>query len=46
MASKAIINRVTMFKVPEPANIQPILDAYTKLQSEAKKVRIPSREAC
>ncbi|KAF1350615.1 stress responsive A/B barrel domain-containing protein, partial [Delphinella strobiligena] len=31
------IHRVTMFRVPLPANIQPILDQYAKLQQEAKK---------
>ncbi|KAL1297415.1 hypothetical protein AAFC00_004948 [Neodothiora populina] len=36
MASK-IIHRVTMFKIPEPANIQPIMDQYTQLQQKATK---------
>lgn len=39
MATKAI-HRVTMFKIPEPANIQPIVEQYSKLQKEAKKVRL------
>ena len=38
MASKHI-HRVTLFKVPDPANIQPILDKYSTLQESAKKVR-------
>lgn len=39
MASRAV-HRVTMFKIPEAANVQPILDQYAKLQSEAKKVGV------
>lgn len=37
MAAKAV-HRVTMFKVPKAENVQPILEQYAKLQSEAKKV--------
>jgi len=38
MAAKTVIHRVTMFKIPDAANIQPILDQYAKMQTEAKKV--------
>ncbi|KAI5269653.1 hypothetical protein E4T47_06893 [Aureobasidium subglaciale] len=39
MASAASkqVHRITMFKVPDSSNIQPILDKYTTLAQEAKK---------
>jgi len=37
MSSSKQINRITLFKVPE-ADIPACMDAYVKLQSEAKKV--------
>ncbi|KAJ9632236.1 hypothetical protein H2203_000640 [Taxawa tesnikishii (nom. ined.)] len=31
------IQRITMFKVPDPANVQPILDKYSSMLEEARK---------
>lgn len=36
-ASKQV-HRITMFKIPDPSNIQPILDKYSTMAQDAKKV--------
>ena len=40
MASEASkqVHRITMFKIPDPSNIQPILDKYSTMAQDAKKV--------
>lgn len=37
MAAKQI-NRITLFKIPNPADIPACVDAYVKLKQDAKKV--------
>ncbi|THW99719.1 hypothetical protein D6D17_06497 [Aureobasidium pullulans] len=40
MASEASkqVHRITMFKIPDPSNIQPILDKYSTMAQDAKKL--------
>lgn len=45
MASEASkqVHRITMFKIPDPSNIQPILDKYSTMAQDAKKVFFQAR---
>ncbi|KAK5005693.1 hypothetical protein BJ546DRAFT_1069490 [Cryomyces antarcticus] len=45
MASKPIY-RVTMFKIPDPANVQPMLDKYATMKQDAKKDGKPYILSC